>query len=275
MTRPAEQWAAELRAWALPRHILEAAPQEPWVFPPDMFTAPPPGSGPRSRSTAIAAAALEQGGTVLDVGCGGGAAAFALVPPATTVIGTDRQPDMLARFAETAASRGVPVTVIVGPWPEVADDVPSADVVVSHNVLYNVPDLVPFAEAMDAHARRRVVVELTDRHPQVSRAPLWKHFWGLDRPAGPSAALAAEVLRDAGFPIRMERSSPTRRDADRAAAVEPAFWCRQLCLPSDRVDEVAALVAGLPFPQDRVTLWWDAVHGATGTSRDDGPVEPQ
>ncbi len=48
MADAATRWAAELEAWAVPAHILEAAPQTPWVFPPDMFSAPEPGSVPRS-----------------------------------------------------------------------------------------------------------------------------------------------------------------------------------------------------------------------------------
>lgn len=253
----AEQWADQLTAWAVPQHILDAAPATPWVFPPDMFRAPPPGTAPRSRSSELAADALGGGGTVLDVGCGAGVAAFALVPPAAALIGTDRQDDMVRRFAETAAERGIPATVVAGPWPDVAPDVPPADVVVCHNVLYNVADLEPFVRALHEHARRRVVIEITERHPQTHRAPLWKHFWDLDRPDGPSASLAAQALREVGFPVRMERSAATMRDDTRATSVEAAFWCRQLCLPPDRVDEVTALAAELPFPRDRVTLWWD------------------
>jgi len=48
----------------------------------------------------------------------------------------------------------------------------------------------------------------------------------------PTAVLAAEALQAAGFPVHLERSPPTERDDVRAAGVEAAFWCRQLCLPS-------------------------------------------
>ncbi len=256
MNERAAQWAEELRAWAVPPEILAAAPQEPYVFPPTMFAAPPAG-GPRSRSSELAAEALGSGGSLLDVGCGGGAAAFAVTPPATSLIGTDRQADMLELFARTATDRGVPVEVVVGSWQDVADDVPVADVVVSHNVLYNVADPVPFAAALTSHARGRVVIEITESHPQTSRAPLWRHFWDLDRPDGPTAWLLADVLRDAGIDVRTERSSSTRRDEDRAADVEAAFWCRQLCLPQERAPEVAELVRDLAFPSERVALWWD------------------
>lgn len=253
---PAQRWAQELASWAVPPEILAAAPQRPYVFSPEMFAAPAPG-GPSSRSSQLAAEALGGGGVVLDVGCGGGAAAFAVAPPATSLVGTDRQPDMLALFERTAAERGIPARTVCGSWPEVADQVPSADVVVCHNVLYNAADLVAFAAALHDHAERRVVLEVTERHPQVTRAPLWRHFWDLDRPGGPTAELAVEALQEAGFPVRMESSTPTSRDDARAAPVEAAFWCRQLCLPPEREPEVAALLPDLPFPAERVTLWWD------------------
>lgn len=261
MSTSAQRWAEELAAWAVPPEILDAAPARPYVFSPEMFAAPAAGELPRSHSTHVAAEALAAGGSVLDVGCGGGAAAFALAPPALQVIGTDRQADMLRLFEATAQERGVAAQTVLGSWPDVADGVPEADVVVCHNVLYNAPDLVGFIAALHAHARRRVVLELTDRHPQVFRAPLWRHFWNLGRPSGPDAALAVQVLREAGFPVQREDSGPTARDASRAAPVEAAFWCRQLCLPPEREPEVAELLAELPFPAQRVTLWWDVAGG--------------
>jgi SAM-dependent methyltransferase len=256
VSRSANQWAEELAAWAVPQEILDQAPARPYVFPPEMFAAPV-GGHPRSRSTDVAAEVLPAGGSVLDVGCGGGAAAFALVPPAARLIGTDRQQDMLRLFEAAARERGVLAQTLHGSWPEVAGQAPVADVVVCHNVLYNVPDLVAFATALHEHARHRVVIEITERHPQVFRAPLWRHFWGLERPAGPDASLAAEVLREAGLPVSQQSSPPTARDDHRAAPVEAAFWCRQLCLPPEREPEVAALLAQLAFPTTRVTLWWD------------------
>jgi SAM-dependent methyltransferase len=261
MRSAAEQWAEQMAAWAVPQQILDAAPERLYVFAPEMFSAPPPGALPRSRSTEVAADALGAGGTVLDVGCGGGAAAFALVPPAAQVIGTDRQEDMLRLFEATARERGVPARTVHGSWPDVAGRVPDADVVVCHNVLYNAPDLVGFVEALQHHARRRVVLEITPQHPQVYRARMWRHFWDLDRPTGPDAALAVEVLREAGFHVVREDTTPTASDDRRAAPAEAAFWCRQLCLPPERKPEVAELLGNLPFPTARVTLWWD-VRGA-------------
>src|ERR671927_27146 len=82
---------------------------------------------------------------------------------------------------------GFPVELfqVRGNWPDVAEQTDDADVVVCHHVFYNVPDLVPFAQALTRHARRRVVVELTDQHPLVATRDLWLHFHGIDRPSGP------------------------------------------------------------------------------------------
>lgn len=259
MSDGADTWARQLAEWAIPQEILDQAPREPFVFPPEMFAAPPVGAESASLSTRLATEAVGDGGSVLDIGCGGGAAAFALVPPATHLIGTDRQRDMTDLFARTAEERGISNETHPGSWPDVAAQVPVADVVVSHNVLYNVPDIVSFARAADAHARRRVVFEITEFHPQTIRKPLWKHFWDLDRPTGPTAAVAVEALAAAGLPVQSAASVATPRNDRLASSVDAAFWCRQLCLSQDRVDEVAELVATIEFPKDRVTIWWDPI----------------
>jgi len=253
----ADRWARQLGEWAIPDEILAAAPQTPFVFTPEMFAAAPPGSTARSRCSEIAMAAIPENGTVLDVGCGGGAAAFALLPRVARVIGTDRQQDMIDLFLATAAERDVPATGVCGPWPDVADEVAAADVVVCHNVLYNAPDIVAFARALDGHAANRVVLEITEFHPQTVRAPLWKEFWNIDRPAVPTGWTAAEALSDAGFAVNVERSTSTRRDDGRASSVEAAFWTRRLCLPAEREPEVAAAVEHIEFPSERLAIWWD------------------
>jgi len=126
----ARRWATRLGAWAVPREILRAAPRPPWFFPPDLFRA---GDAPvpDTPSTGLARAALPAtGGTVLDVGCGGGRAGLALAPPAVHVTGVDRDAAMLEGFRDEAARRGVGADDVEGEWPAVADGVPGADVVV-------------------------------------------------------------------------------------------------------------------------------------------------
>ena len=254
----AERWDRAMAEWAIPAEILDAAPGRPFMFAPGIFTAPEPGTFELSLSNRRAAEALGDGGSVLDVGCGGGAAAFAVAPPATEVIGTDRQPDMLELFEATARKRGMASQVHDGSWPEVAGAVPVADVVVCHNVLYNVTDISPFVAALHAHARHRVVVEITPKHSQDRRRHLWRHFWNLERPHEPTAATAVEVIAEAGLdPVAEDSLLPEDRLASKRSDLEPAQWCRNLCLPAEREAEVAALIADVPFPRERVTIWWD------------------
>jgi hypothetical protein len=121
----------------------------------------------------------------------------------------------------------------------VAGRVGPADVVVCHHVLYNVADLAPFVAALTSHARRRVVAELTERHPLAGLRPLWQRFHGLDRPDGPGAGDAAAALGALGLAVtRQDRESADRFGHDDFDELV-AFTRRRLCLPASRDPEVA------------------------------------
>ena len=259
MTTAAQQWADDLASWAIPAEILAAAPESPWIHPVEMFTVD--GDVPDSVSHQRARAALPVSGTVLDVGCGGGRAAMALVPPAARVIGVDEQQKMLDRFAVAALERGVAAETFLGFWPQESPRTPSADVVVCHHVVYNVADLVPFVQALSAHATRRVVVELPTSHPLTHMAPLWREFWDLERPTGPTAEDCLAVAREAGIEPTMETwvDDSFSARAKLSPEQQARFMRIRLCLPEDREPEVAAFLAHASDPPARrtATLWWD------------------
>src|SRR3954464_11776625 len=98
VTTAADRWATQLAEWAIPDAILAQAPESPWTFSPALFTAPAD-FGPDTPSRRRGREALPEGGTVLDVGCGGGAAGLALVPRAACVVGFDLGDDLLAAFS--------------------------------------------------------------------------------------------------------------------------------------------------------------------------------
>jgi len=252
----AERWAEQLAAWAVPEEILAAAPESPWGFPPGLFAAVD--DGPPTPSWRRALEALGSGGTVLDVGVGAGAASLPLAPLATEIVGVDESPKMLDAFAAAAEERGVRHQEILGRWPDVADSAPEADVVVCHHVFYNVPDLDQFALALDAHAGRQVVVELTAVHPQVSLAHLWLRFHGLERPTGPAVEDAVAVLAEAGIDAQVERFERAPSWATRHPSERVAFVRRRLCLPPEREPEVDEVLGNAELaPRAAATLWWD------------------
>ena len=146
----ARRWAELQNGRGVPPEILSAAPADPWTHAPRDFTAPDVAVDTPSRTAA--AEVLGAGGTVLDVGCGGGAAAFAL-DRLTALTGVDRQRDMLESFAAAARARAIPFRTVAGTWPDVASEAGRADVVLCHHVLHNVVDLPPFLRALSAPAR--------------------------------------------------------------------------------------------------------------------------
>jgi SAM-dependent methyltransferase len=199
--------------------------------------------------------ALPEGGSVLDVGCGAGAACMPLAPPASRLTGMDESADMLAAFARRCDELGVAHDQIEGRWPDSAARAGPADVVVCHHVLYNVPDIVPFLTELTAHATRRVVVEVTRTHPLAWMSPLWHRLHGLDRPAGPTADDIAAVLGELGIEPGIER----RRDRERVTWDDQrvAFVRRRLCVGPERDEEIARFVeANGPESRELVTMWW-------------------
>jgi len=261
-----EQWARQLQDWAIPDAVLRAAPECPWGYVPALFAR----SADRALADATptpsrqrAADAVPAGGSVLDVGVGGGAASLPLAPPAGEIIGVDESQAMLDTFAAGAERRGVRHTEIVGEWPEVAPHVPRADVVVCHHVVFNVARLEPFVAALDRHAARRVVIELTEEHPQSDLNALWRTIHGFDRPTRPTAADAGDLMRLMGLEVHVERFERPSLWYDAPLDERVAFARRRLCVGPEHDAEIQAYIeekAG--GPRRLVTLWWDSRHAA-------------
>jgi SAM-dependent methyltransferase len=251
-----EEWSRSLAKWSIPSEILSQAQTSPWIHPPILFQIPEEINPTISHSRALEA--LPAGGSVLDIGCGGGVAAFALIPPAAKVIGVDHQLEMLEMFSANAEKYGVAREVFEGFWPQVAGDVPLADVVVCHHVVYNVADIGPFLLALNSHARNRVVIEMPTRHPLTSMSVAWKHFWNLARPSDPSSEDLLDVIREIGISASMQCwSGPMRERTDIDQDAE--FLRIRLCLPLERLPEVREFLLANPVPSQReiATIWWD------------------
>ena len=251
-----EKWKRDLESWGIPQEIIDQAPESPWIHPPVLFQIPQQIELTPSHQKAFEA--LPVGGSILDIGCGGGIAAFAMGSKAGRVIGVDHQPEMLEMFTENAKARNVDSIVHDGFWPSVAKDVEIADVVVSHHVVYNVPDIVPFIEALNSHARKRVVIEMPQQHPRASSNSAWKHFWNLDRPTAPTPQDLVNVLKELGIDAHLllwNGKLPVEQDLDEAVR----FMRIRMCLPAARDTDVRMFMQENPQSETRplATIWWD------------------
>lgn len=272
MTHPrggaAARWAEALAAWALPQELLDAAPSDPWSLDPGSFSERSRRAR-RRRTPADEAAreALPRRGTVLDVGCGAGAASAPLWPAARAVVGVDGSADMLTALEDLVGERGAGVarlrrrprvSTVRGRWPDVADRAPIADVVVCHDVLYNVgDDVARFVAELGAHARSRVVVVLPERHPRSWLTPYFEQLHGLARPSRPSADLAADVVREHGARPEVLRWTTTHDHPGGEDLVRRV--AAATCVGPDRLEDVRAALERTPPPTTRamVGLVWD------------------
>ncbi|MGH3978855.1 MAG: class I SAM-dependent methyltransferase [Pseudonocardiaceae bacterium] len=250
----AQRWRELLEARAIPAEIRAAAPGDPYRHEPRRFAAPGQPVDTPSRRAGLAL--LGEDGTVLDVGCGAGAASLALLPAGRHLTGVDHAPDMLEAFDAECGRRRVAHRTVHGAWPQVAGEAGGADVVVCHHVGYNTPELAPFAAALSAAARRGGVIELTAEHPTAWLDPLWRRFHDLHRPPAATYHDALAVLHEMGVRPEVQHWDRPPRDDARAQAV---LACRRLCLAPERVDEVAAAIAELPPRRGGiVTLSWQS-----------------
>ena len=69
------RWGEMLGAWAIPADLVDAVPESPYFFDPAVFVAATDDALARADDTVsdrVAREAMPDGGTVLDVGAGGG-----------------------------------------------------------------------------------------------------------------------------------------------------------------------------------------------------------
>lgn len=251
-----EKWKKDLQEWSIPQEIIDQAPESPWIHPPALFQIPQQIDLTPSHQKAFDS--LPINGSILDVGCGGGIAAFAMGRKAGKVIGVDHQPEMLEMFTSNAQKRHMESVVHEGFWPAIADQVEVADVAVAHHVVYNVQEIVSFIEAMNLHARKRVVLEMPQHHPLSNLSEAWKFFWELDRPENPTPRDLVDVLTELGINAHLQLwDGQLRQERNMDDAVR--FTRIRLCLPESREAEVRQFLENHPASaiHPLATVWWD------------------
>lgn len=253
-----DRWRRSVRAAAVPQDIVDKAPEPESSFEPEMFRWDPEHDArqPVRPSRRRALEALPEAGSVLDIGVGGGASSLGLVPKAGLIVGVDPLESMLELFEASARTAGVAARAALGTWPEAADEVEPADVVVCHHAIYRVAEIEDFVSALTARARRRVVVELAARHPLAGLSPLWRAFHGVEWPEWPVADEAEAVVLSMG--IAVEREDVVL--PPHARAVTPgfvAFVRRRLHVGPEWDAEIEEFLRGRDPEEQRVAaLWW-------------------
>lgn len=268
--RAADRWRAELEAWVIPRRLLDAAEESPYGWSPWVWermsaaarSAPPPVTFEVVRRLA------GEHGSVLDVGAGRGRVSLPLAVLGHDLTAVEPDAGMADGFEEEAARLCVSARLVRGHWPEVAGQVSQADVVVSAHVVYDVAGIGPFVAALDDTARGGVVIEMTERHPRVAMAPLFRAVHGVDRPGGPSVDDLVEVI------VEEIGVRPEAECWERPASLWfenwdeiLAFYGRRVTLPMARRSELRPLLEprvteedGRLYVGDRMsrycTLWW-------------------
>ena len=195
----ADRWREQLAAWAIPDDDRRRTRRSRRGGSRRSAS----GGGARRRplptptpTTRRALEALPAGGTVLDVGVGGGATSLPLAGRAGSIVGIDEQADMLEGFLANAAAAGVEARAVRGTWPDAAAEVEPADVVVAGHVFYNVAASSSRSRARSTRTPAAASsLELTERHPLDWMRDLWLRFHDLERPDGPTADDAARGAR--------------------------------------------------------------------------------
>jgi SAM-dependent methyltransferase len=254
----ADRGRQSIQDTAVPQAILDGAPEPEFTLEPERFRWRPEEDArqPVRPSRRRALEALPEGGTVLDVGVGGGASSLGLAPRPGLIIGVDSLPGMLESFEASALAAGVAARAVLGSWPDVAPEVRPVDVAVCHHAIYRVVEIEDFISAMTTRARSRVVIELSAHPPLTAFNPLWKSLHGVDRPDRAVADEAQAVLADMGLAVE-------REDMVLPASVQEvtpelvAFARRRLYVGPDRDAEIEEYLRTREPQEHRVVaLWW-------------------
>jgi len=171
-------------------------------------------------------AMVQPGDKWLDIGAGGGRYSLPIALAAREVIAVEVSDAMLNVLREGAARNGIEnVRVVQSRWP--AAEPIEADVSLISHVGYDVEEIGPFLDAMEAATRRLCVAILLAESPAQVAARFWPQIHGEEREPLPALAEFLSLLLARGhfFDLKMlER--PTQAYAAREAAA--TFFRQQL-----------------------------------------------
>jgi Methyltransferase domain len=217
-------WAERVRAnREQVEHFREATPTDFYAPIAGLFRADPR----RSDDPALEAlrAIVRPTDTLLDIGAGGGRYALPLALECREVIAIDPSDGMRDVLTSTMAEHGIHnIRVMDGRWPAAANDL-KGDIALIAHLGYDVEDIGPFLDAMEASARRECVAVLLSQPPPTEADRYWPEIHGVERAALPSLPEFLMLLTARGnlFEVRLvDRSAQSYSEPAQALA-----WLRQ------------------------------------------------
>jgi len=205
---------------------------------------------------------VRPGETWLDIGAGAGRFALPIALLAGEVVAVEPSPAMLGALREGMTAHAiVNVRPVEARWPP---DDPAlaasvrADVALIAHLGYDVTELGPFLDAMEAAARRLCVAVLSERAPSWRAGPFWPVVHGEPRQPLPGLPLFLDIVRVRGHvPAVIYVERPSRSFRSREDLVR---WLQNQLFVSEGSERDRRLLAAM---ERRTTEGPDSSCGAT------------
>jgi SAM-dependent methyltransferase len=157
----------------------------------------------------------------LDVGAGGGRYALPLALRVRKVVAIDPSPSMLSALTEDAAAAGIDnIDVIESRWPMA--DPPAGAVALAAHVGYDIAEIGPFVDQLEAQASRLCVAVLGQSAMQTVAALFWEGIHGEPRvrlPALPEFLVLLTARGRIAEVTLVDRTPPTFETLEQAHAI--------------------------------------------------------
>jgi SAM-dependent methyltransferase len=253
-------WSARVRAnREQAERMREGVPPADFYAPvASAFQADPRRTGEPALD--VLRALVKPGETWLDIGAGGGRYALPLALVAGQVIAVEPSEGMRGVLRAGLEQHGIAnVEIVPSRWP--LEAAPAADVALIAHLGYDVEEIGPFLDAMEAAARRLCVAVLTAPSPPHPAEPFWPSVHGEARVPLPSLAefLVLLLARGRLFDVRLLEREPLAH----AAADGPLGWLYQQLFVGPETGKGRKLAAlareAITERAGRWALSWDPV----------------
>ena len=244
---PTTAWAARVLANREQSERVRETPPDGDFYAPvsTLFVADPRRTD--DPTCAVLRSLVRPGETWLDIGAGAGRFALPLALLAGEVVAVEPSPAMLGALREGMRAHGIEnVRPVEARWPP---DDPAlvasvrADVALIAHLGYDVPEIGPFLDAMEAAARRLCVAVLAERAPSWRAGPFWPIVHGEPRRQLPGLSLFLDVLRARGrVPAVSRVDRPSRSFRSREDLVR---WLRNQLFVAEGSERDRRLLAAM------------------------------